>query len=47
MEPRWYLIARIRHEITAGTYITDEKLCITAARLLQKLWKKPCDRHST
>ena len=34
-EPREELVARIRGEIAAGTYVTQEKLEVSADRLLR------------
>jgi len=36
-EIRWGLIDRVRKQIVAGTYVTQKKLCITSARIVEKL----------
>ena len=40
-EPRWDLIAHIREQIKAGTYVSDGKLRAVADRLLERSSERP------
>jgi len=47
-EPRWALIAHIKEQIEANTYVTKGKLIIASERLIKDLHVAPqserCDR---